>query len=63
MIHPASANCLWCEHYQGERKCLAFPEQIPNDLWQGRNLHRQPVDGDQGYLYKRKLFEIPPFEE
>jgi hypothetical protein len=63
MIHTAEANCLWCKHYLGEWKCRAFPESIPDDFRNGKNLHREPVEGDNGYQYERAIFEIPPIDD
>jgi hypothetical protein len=40
MIHRYQANCRFCANYLGDRKCLAFPAEIPDDLWTGENLHR-----------------------
>lgn len=59
MIYPAEANCRWCVHYLGERRCKAFVEFIPDEFWSGRNQHHQPVDGDNGYQFQKKRFDLP----
>lgn len=59
MIHLAEANCRFCKHFLGDRKCLAFPQSIPEPLWSGENLHREAYDGDQGYRYERAFDEWP----
>jgi hypothetical protein len=63
MIYLAKANCRHCKHYLGGRKCLAFPESIPDALWSGENLHREPYEGDQGYRYQRAFDELPPLPD
>lgn len=59
MIHRREQNCQTCLHYSGNEKCLAFPSGIPDELWTGKNLHRQEFSGDQGYRYERKFVEFP----
>lgn len=34
------------------RKCKAFNELIPIDIWQGRNDHTKPVEGDNGIQFE-----------
>jgi hypothetical protein len=63
MIHLAKANCRFCAHYRGDRKCLAFPESIPDSLWNGENLHREAYEGDQGFRYQRAFDELPPLPD
>jgi len=63
MIHLAKANCRFCAHYRGDRKCLAFPESIPYSLWNGENLHREAYEGDQGFRYQRAFDELPPLPD
>jgi len=33
--------------------CRAFPDGIPEDITEGRNLHRQPYDGDRGVRFEK----------
>ena len=51
MIFGYQDNCKRCAHYQGQRNCLAFPSGIPDGLWRGGDLHRDPVEGDRGYRF------------
>lgn len=51
MIYRRQDHCKACGYYLGDRTCKAFTEQIPDDLWQGDNLHLEPVGGDQGYRF------------
>ena len=63
MIHTHDANCLGCKHYIKDQRCKAFPIEIPNDLWVGKNLHREPVKGDNGFQYESSMLYIPPFDD
>ena len=60
MIYRSQANCSMCAHYQGEQRCQAFPDGIPNPLWIGESLHREPYSGDGGIRYQPKRIE--PFD-
>jgi hypothetical protein len=48
-----SPVCTMCKHLNtGEpRNCAAFKE-IPLEIWQGKNDHRQPFTGDNGIQFK-----------
>lgn len=63
MIYRSQANCLMCAHYSGERHCRAFPNGIPNTLWIGENLHREPYPGDEGVRFQPKQVAIPVLED
>lgn len=54
MIYQAQDHCKHCLNYLGGRKCRAFPDSIPNAVWQGENLHHDPVAGDQGYRFEAR---------
>lgn len=58
MIHGREANCRFCNHYQGEQRCQAFPAGIPVILWSGENLHREPYPGDKGVQYQPKRINL-----
>ena len=59
MIYRQDQHCQFCKHYLGERQCLAFPQQIPAELWSGENWHKEPFPNDQGYRFERKFVEWP----
>ena len=44
--------CLMCAHYQNNRKCVAFPEGIPQEIWILKVLHKKPYPGDKGITFK-----------
>jgi hypothetical protein len=48
--------CLWCKHfdfaYSGMR-CKAFPERIPDEIVDSKIEHREPIEGDHGYVFQR----------
>ena len=53
-----SEVCLLCAHFhqlafvvEGVHKCDAF-DAIPDSIWRGDNLHREPVKGDDGITYR-----------
>lgn len=27
--------CLWCKRYKSAQTCTSFPEEIPEDIWDG----------------------------
>ncbi len=56
-----SQVCLPCVHFHDiaftttERTtCAAFPDGIPDFIWDGRNTHRRPVKGDHGIQFERR---------
>jgi hypothetical protein len=63
MIFQAKDHCRFCKHFLSERKCLAFPDRIPDALWSGDDLHHEAHEGDQGYRYRRAFDELPPLPE
>lgn len=63
MIYRSQANCSMCAHYQGEQRCQAFPAGIPNPLWIGEHLHREPYPGDGGIRYQSKQIDPLTLED
>lgn len=49
-------QCGQCEHYHGRRKCLAFPERIPDRYWIGEDLHDSATDDQYGeVIYQSEI--------
>lgn len=46
-------RCRWRD-FGAHRKCAAFKDKIPLDIWQGRNDHTSPVKGDRGKQFEPK---------
>jgi hypothetical protein len=44
--------CLMCVHYRKDKKCEAFPDGIPHDIWVLKVLHKKPYPGDKGITFK-----------
>lgn len=39
--------CQWCIHHVA-RTCSAFPDQIPDQVWEGRDHHLKVLKGQKG---------------
>ena len=47
-IPVLSVVCGLCRHQTSYRRCAAFPNGIPLEIWLGRNTHQAPYPGDHG---------------
>ncbi len=47
--------CNVCVHFfkldLRDRKCRAFPDRIPNEIWEGTHDHQTPYPGDNGIRF------------
>ena len=46
------SKCILCSHYLLARACLAFPQSIPDEIWEARNDHALPYPGDHGIQFE-----------
>ncbi len=52
---PYPANCWKCARYDEKTStCEAFPEFIPDDIFEQGNPHTKEVKGDHGLHFKPK---------
>ena len=49
--------CLFCKHLKRKLKtknaCKAFPDKIPESIWNNYADHRKPIKGDQGIRFEQ----------
>ncbi|HNS33470.1 MAG TPA: hypothetical protein PKN36_10960 [bacterium] len=50
---PFSLQCIHCKHCQGFGECSAFPDEIPEEIFDGRFDHRKPYPGDKGIRWEK----------
>ena len=55
-------SCRECYNYLIARTCLAFPDTIPDRIWNGENDHHNPYSGDHGIQFE-PLEEEPSDDE
>lgn len=50
--------CMHCKRHEWDNDkgnyCKAFPEGIPNEIFWGKNLHKEPYPGDHGIQFDPK---------
>ncbi|HEU4322851.1 MAG TPA: hypothetical protein VFS21_06840 [Roseiflexaceae bacterium] len=58
------AMCWWCQHFivtptklGFHFSCVAFPDEVPDAIYDGEFDHREPFPGDNGIR-----FELAPFD-
>ena len=53
-----SPVCTYCKHWnvnaERPRTCAAFKDQIPDEIWEGKNDHTSPYKGDRGILFQKR---------
>ena len=53
-----SPVCAQCKHFNGwgidAPICKAFPQEIPPEIWLGKNKHTQPYPGDSGIQFEKR---------
>lgn len=42
------AACAVCLRYRGSKTCGAFPDEIPDTIFSGKDFHLEPYPGDNG---------------
>jgi hypothetical protein len=47
--------CSMCAHFMKDRRCEAFPNGIPRDIYFMEVIHTKPYPGDNGILFKPLL--------
>lgn len=58
------SRCGICRHFKGWKKkdgwargieyCEAFPDGIPDDIWEEKVSHDEPYPGDNGIVFEPK---------
>ncbi|HEY8741902.1 MAG TPA: hypothetical protein VIU62_02305 [Chloroflexota bacterium] len=51
-IPGLSVVCMFCRHQFAYRRCTAFPEGIPLEIWLARNIHQADYPGDHGIHFQ-----------
>ena len=48
-------SCLFCKHFfriKGVKKCMAFPDGIPEEILAMKHDHKTPYPGDKGIMFE-----------
>ena len=46
------SQCFNCAHLLGNKRCVAFPDEIPMQIRTNEHDHRKSYPGDNGVLFK-----------
>jgi len=59
MERPSTPKCVACKYFRGWQSgtCDAFPDQIPNQIWDGKIRHDKPIPGDNGIQFVPRAIE------
>lgn len=65
MMRSLKTSCYDCVHFLSAKagKCSAFPAQIPEKIWSGKSLHREPFPGDHGIRFEPRTSEFLTISE
>ncbi len=64
-MKSARTICFDCLHFRRAEagRCDAFPDQIPERIWSGKALHREPFPGDHGIQFAPRTSEFLTISE
>jgi predicted transcriptional regulator len=63
-IPEYSKICTYCAHaIPQKRKCKAFDDLIPLEIWMGEHTHRTPYPGDHGIVFEWRDSVVPAVRE
>ncbi len=60
--HIASVQCCMCVHLRSivDRRCDAYPDGVPDPIWDDKTMHTVPIDGDHGIRYQERAVRARP---
>lgn len=47
-----ATQCFFCKHIRPKKTCKAFPEGIPEEIYNNLFIHKIHYDGDHGILFE-----------
>lgn len=61
LVYIVSKICTMCKHYEPKNSkpvkegqiCTAFSNGIPDEIWLGKNDHKNPYKGDHGIQFEK----------